>query len=202
MRFFEDRPPHRPDDEEPPPALPEWFGPPPDVLGGVVPLNAVLARTEHLFAGLSTVTAYPTGLLLSVVLAGRRGELPRERWDAVEAAFWGDRGHRPGRPHAGGGVLRLGVELADGRRTETADLLGPGFDVPREPPVLVEHQGEGSGGSHRVDKRTGLWLWPLPEGDALSLVLQWPDLDLPLTFSRIELDPVRAAVPRAVPYWP
>jgi hypothetical protein len=66
MRFFEDRPPHRPDDEEPPPGMPEWFGPPPDVLGGVVPLNAVLARTEHLFAGLATVTAYPTRLLLSV----------------------------------------------------------------------------------------------------------------------------------------
>jgi hypothetical protein len=172
------------------------------VLGGVVPLNDVLARTEHLFAGLAALTAYPTGLLLSVVLAVRRGSLPRERWDELEAAFWADRGHRPGRPRAGDGGLRLGVELADGRRTETQDLLGLGFDVPRDPPVLIEHQGEGSGGTHRLDKRTGLWLWPLPEGDALSLVLQWPDLELPLTSSRVELEPVRAAVAGAVPYWP
>ena len=200
MRFFEDRPPHRPDDEQPP-ALPEWFGPPPDVLGAILPQGAVLARTEHVFAGLTALTAYPTGLLLSLVLAGRRGTLPRERWDEMEAAFWADRGHRPGRSHAGDGGLRLGIELADGRRTETQDLLGPGFDVPRDPPVLIEHQGEGSGGSHRLDRRTDLWLWPLPEGDALSLALQWPDVDVPLTFHRVDLEPVRAAVARAVPYW-
>jgi hypothetical protein len=202
MHFFEDRPPHRPDEEEPPPAMPEWFGPPDAVLGGVVPQNAVLARTEHLFVGLTALTAYPTGLLLSLVLAARRQDLPRERWEAVEAAFWADHGHRPGRPRAGGGVLRLGVELADGRRTETQERFGPAFDVPREPPVLVEHQGEGSGGSHRQDKRTSLWLWPLPEGDALSLVLQWPDLDLSLTSHRVELGPVRDALARVVPYWP
>ena len=76
------------------------------------------------------------------------------------------------------------------------------FDVSREAPVLVEHQSEGSGGSHRQDKRIDLWLWPLPEGDALSLVLQWPDLDLPLTVTRVELEPVRAALARVVPYWP
>jgi hypothetical protein len=33
-------------------------------------------------------------------------------------------------------------------------------------------------------------------------VLQWPDLDLPLTFHQVELEPVRAAAARAVPYWP
>ena len=202
MHFFEERPRRR-DDDEPPPAMPEWFGPPADELGAVVPLNAVLARTEHLFAGLTGVTAHPTGLLLSVVVAYRRGELSRERWDAVEAVFWADRPNRPGRSPAGNGGLRVGVELADGRRTETQeDLLGPGFDVPREPPVLVEHQSAGSGASHRLEKRTDLWLWPLPEGDALSMVLQWPDLDLPLTYSRIELEPVRAALARVVPYWP
>ena len=68
--------------------------------------------------------------------------------------------------------------------------------------MLVEHQGDGSGSTHRLDKRSSLWLWPLPEGDVLTLVLQWPDLDLPLTSVRIELEPVRAAVARAVPYWP
>jgi hypothetical protein len=202
MRFFEDRPPRRPDDETPPPAMPEWFGPPPDVLGAIVPQGAVLARTEHLFAGLAAVTAYPTGLLLSLRLAARRLALPRERWEAMEASFFADQGRRPGRPQAGDGVLRLGVELADGRRTETQERFIPDFAAPREPPVLVEHQGEGSGGSHRLDKRINLWLWPLPEGDVLSLVLQWPDLDLPLTSSRIELAPVQEAVARAVPYWP
>jgi len=202
MRFFEDRPPRPPEDEEPPPEMPDWFGPPDGVLGGVVPQNTVLTRTEHLFVGLPTLTAYPTGLLLSVVLAARRERMPRERWETVEAAFWADHGHRPGRAQARDGGLRFGVELVDGRRTETQERFLSAFDVPREPPVLVEHQGEGSGGSYRQDKRTSLWLWPLPEGDALSLALQWPDLDLPLTYSRVELEPVRAALARVVPYWP
>ena len=201
MHFFEDRPPHRPDEEDPPPPMPEWFGPPDAVLGGVVPQNLVLARTEHLFVGLTALTAYPTGLLVPLVLAARRQELPRERWEAVEAAFWADQGHRPGRPQAGDGVLRLGVELADGRRTETQDRFPPFFDDSRDPPVLVEHRGEGSGGSYRQDKRISLWLWPLPEGDTLTLVLQWPDVDLPLTSARIELEPVREALARVTPYW-
>jgi hypothetical protein len=202
VHFFEDRPPRPPEDEEPPPEMPEWFGPPDGVLGGVVPQNTVLARTEHLFAALTRVTAHPTGLLFSLVVAARRLELPRERWETVEAAFWADHGHRPGRPQARDGGLRFGVELADGRRTETQERFLPAFDVPRDPPVLVEHQGEGSGGPYRQDKRTSLWLWPLPEGEALSLVLQWPELELPLTFSRIELGPVREALARVEPYWP
>src|SRR4051794_28647934 len=203
MHFFEDRPrPDRPEDDEPPPAMPEWFGPPADVLGGVAPLGEAVARTEHVFVGLSAVTAYPNGLLLRLVLAARRGELPRERWAALEAAFWYEQPHRSGQRRAGDGVLRLGIEFADGRRAETQDHFGAGFDVPGEPPVLVEHHGEGSGGSHRLDKRTDLWLWPLPEGEALSLVLQWPDLDVPLTFHRVELEPVRAAAARTVRYWP
>lgn len=202
MRFFEDRPrSDRPEDDEPPPAMPEWFGAPDDVLGGVVPLGEAVVRTEHVFVGLSALTAYPSGLLLRLALAVRRGALTRERWAEVEGAFWSDRPHGPGRHSPGDGVLRLGVEFADGRRAETQDRFGAGFDVPREPPVLAEHQGEESGGSHRLDKRTELWLWPLPEGDALSLVLQWPDLDLPLTFHRIDLGPVRAAAARAFPYW-
>jgi hypothetical protein len=202
MRFFEERPrPDRPDDE-PPPAMPEWFGPPADVMGGVVPLGQTVARTEHVFLGLPAVTGYPAGLLLRLVLAARRGDRPRERWEELETAFWYDQPHRPGRRAPGDGVLRLGVHLADGRRVETQDLFGGGFDVPREPPVLVENQSEGSSGSHRLDKRIELWLWPLPEGDALSLVLQWPDLDVPLTFHRIDLEPVRTAAARALPYWP
>jgi hypothetical protein len=202
MQFFEERLSRQPDDEPPPPAMPEWFGFPPDVMGAIVPQGTVLARTEHLFAGLAGLTVYPTGLLISLVLSARRAGMPRERWEAVEAAFWADHGHRPGRPHAGDGVLRFGVELADGRRTETQERFVPAFDLPREPPVLVEHQGEGSGGSYRQDKRTSLWLWPLPEGEALSLVLQWPALDLPLTSSRVELAPVREALARVTPYWP
>lgn len=201
--FFEDLPrPARPDEDLPEPDMPEWLGPPKDVMGGMVSLVEAVVRTEHLFVGLTAVTAYSTGMSLSLVLAARRGALPQERWEHWEASFWSDRPHRRSAVPPGDGVLRTGLELADGRRTATLTRVGLRPDVSPEPPVLIERGGGGSGGPRSMDRRSELWLWPLPEGDALSLVLQWPDLDVPLTFHRIALKPVRTAAARAVPYWP
>ena len=52
-----------------------------------------------------------------------------------------------------------------------------------------------------MDRRLDLWLWPLPEGDSVTLALQWPDLDIPVTTARIDLDRVREATGRETPYW-
>ncbi|MDB4873406.1 MAG: hypothetical protein JWL97_4410 [Gemmatimonadales bacterium] len=203
MSFFDDLPrrPEPPENDVPERSLPEWLGPPRDVMGGVVPVAELVVRTAQVFVGLRAVTAYPTGLSLSLALVVRRGELPRERWQALEASFWADPPLRRGAIPSEG-ALRLGVELADGRRTGTLDRSGLRPDSSPEPPVLIEQSGGGSGGARTMDRRVDLWLWPLPEGEFFSLVLQWPDLEIPVTAHRVDLEPVRAAAQRAMPFWP
>jgi len=202
VRFFEDLPDRDvPDDDRVESPMPEWFGPPRDVLGGVVPLNEVVVRGEHVFIGLQSVIAFPTGLLIALWLGGRRLSLPKDRWAAVHDSFFPDirRRRRPPDEKA----LRLGIEFPDGRRLGALGRLGynPFRDDP-EPPVLIEQGGGAQGGPQGAVARTRLWLWPLPQDDELSLVLEWPELDVPLTYHRIDLEPARVAVATALPFWP
>ena len=199
MSFFGDLP--QPDDDEPDYVAPEWSGPPPGVLGGVAPLTGQVLRTEHVFAGLRAVTAYRTGLALSVVLAAWRGDLPAQQWQALETAVsGGDHDFGMAAPITGG--PRWAVELADGQQVTTADPSRRGLDGAPKNPVLVETGSTGSGGAREVDRQVDLWLWPLPQGEAISLVLHWPDLQVSAATHRLDLDPVRAAVHRAVPFRP
>ena len=199
VSFFDDT--AQPDDDEPDYVVPEWDGPPQGVLGGVAPLSGQVLGTGNVFAGLRAVTAYRTGLALSVVLAAWRGDLPGQRWQALEAAVsGGDHDLAVAAPSAGG--PRWAVELADGHQVSTADPSRRGPDGAPKGAVLVETGSTGSGGAREVDRQVDLWLWPLPQGEAISLVLHWPDLEVPAATYRLDLDPVRAAVQRAVSFQP
>lgn len=198
---FEDLP-EPAEDDEPNHTAPAWHGPPQDVLGAVVPLSeGAVVATGHLFVGLRSVTAYRTGLSFSVVVSARRGDLSSQRWQALEASVWASDPFS-GAQAPGAGGLRWGVELADGTRASTSGPSRRGPDGAPRAPVLIETGGTGSGGEREVDRQLDLWLWPLPEGDALSLELQWPDLEVPVSVHRIDLDPVRSAARRATPFWP
>ena len=61
MSFFE--PPLPPEPVTPEQfEVPEWCGPPQGVLGGVVPLELLLARSEKTAVVIESATVYPTGL--------------------------------------------------------------------------------------------------------------------------------------------
>ena len=148
------------------------------------------------------MTAYPSGLAIDVALAVRRAEMTRQRWTELQEAIWGDR-HGPAAASTAGSALRWGVELADGRRTSTLNRMHWRPDAPAPPaPVLMDNDGSGSGGMRLIERSSTLWLWPLPEGEALSLVAQWPALEVPVTTTRLDLAPVHAAAQQAVPFWP
>ena len=187
-------------DDEPDYVVSEWSGPPQDVLGGVAALSGQVLGTDNVFAGLRAVTAYRSGLVLSVVIAAWRGDLPAQRWQALEAAVSGGDHDFATAPSTGG--PRWAVELADGRQVSTTDPSRRGPDGVPQGPVLIETGSTGSGNEHEVDRQINLWLWPLPEGEAISLVLHWPDLQVPAATYRVNLDPVRTAVQRAVPFRP
>jgi hypothetical protein len=198
-------PPGVPDEGEDDVEFPAWTAPPRATLGGVAPITGTVFRDEHVFIGITSVTAYPTGAAIGVQLAVRRGDWSRERWADVESVVWGADHY----PHPLGrdereGRLRFGVELADGRRA-AADRFFPRFDddrTPPEAPVLVPNGGGGSSGGRRVDKEFDFWLWPLPEGDALDFVVAWPEVGVPVTRRTLDARAIRAAASAAEPFWP
>ena len=195
-----------------------WEGPPENVLGGVVGLELLLARSDMAAVAIGSVTAYPTGLGFTVEL--RLREDPPER-------LWMGAPWEPRRSQSGelpDELFRVGVQYQDGSKATTLDtgmhgtLVGPHGGVVEqswtggtvveegeEPdelqvpssPVLVPRGG--GGGMRRWSE--SLWLWPLPTEGRLSFVCEWPALDIPLTRADLDSAPIRDAAARSQRLW-
>jgi hypothetical protein len=90
------------------------------------------------------------------------------------------------------GGLRVGLVLADGRRGTTLDgepWLPAGTAEGRR--VRLRTVGGRGSGFHRT---VDLWLSALPPEGELTLVVEWPDEDIPETRTRIDAGEIRAAV--------
>ena len=68
------------------PAADPWRGPPLHALGGVVPLELLLGRTETMAVAVTGISAYPTGVSFTLSTRSRigpvrsdPGEHPRQR---------------------------------------------------------------------------------------------------------------------------
>jgi hypothetical protein len=175
---------------EPPPPPPEppledfrqppWLGPPTNALGAAVPIRLVLARTEKLAVAITDATAYPDGVLFTVVVRRRVSSLD-EFDDPFQHPMGFPHHRRRGSAEVPPEVFRFGVQFVDGRK---ATSLGA-FPLPgQEPegPVLTQRGGGGGGGSWDF----GFWLYPLPPPGPLAVVCEWPSEGVPL--SRLEID--------------
>jgi hypothetical protein len=82
-----------------------------NVVPGMAPVAAILARTEDTVVAVTGIRAYPAGFGFTLNLRLRNLD-PRER-----RRFWPfpESGHRRGRALPGDDVLQLTVEFADGR---------------------------------------------------------------------------------------
>ena len=187
---------HRPSDEpffEPPTPLPEeeeeeweeqrkpWHAPAPNVLGGFVPLDLRLAKTDDVLIIVRSVTAYENGFEFQVDIRFRDWEVREKLGD-----FHGFGGHR--RFLRGSSrelpdeVFRFGVQFPDGSKATNVRPRYGDLDDEPTPPMLME-RGGGGGGS---DWRQGYWVWPLPPSEPFHFVCEWPAAGIPLT--RIEVD--------------
>jgi hypothetical protein len=124
---------------------------PADWLGTIVPVEAVLARTEQVVARLTTVRAYPAGVSLVLELHTPPGLTPE--WHLYQPV-------RGGRLPPG--LVRFGVRYADGSRASSlADSDG----------VTLAATG-GTGSEHC--EATTFWLRPLPPPGPVTFSLVWP----------------------------
>ena len=187
--FFEPPPPP----PEPPREhrQPEWFGPPENVVGVVVPLEVTLARTDELALVLRGATVYPTGVQFDLPL------LLREQ---VSDPL----GFLPFHPRRGGelsdDLLRLGVQFAHGAKATNMEhpFMRPNPEDPPEGPVLMPRGG--GGGGRRWD--VSFWLWPLPKEDPFALVVEWPARGIALTRHAVAVAPLVEAAKRCEELWP
>ncbi|HTU30689.1 MAG TPA: hypothetical protein VMF07_14990 [Solirubrobacteraceae bacterium] len=194
-RFFEPPPnpwPAQAARANPPP----WTGRPQGVPLGALVSDLLLARSDRAAVYVDYLDAYPEGFELEVRAS------TRVAYDAL--AREGDRsGPDPfGRhwPMVGersdvlpAQLLRVGVRFADGRAVTS---IG-GHDRPVGGPVMDALAGGGHRGGEESRFHQGYWISPLPPPGPVSIVCEWPAVDIPVACRQIDGQAVLDAAERA-----
>jgi hypothetical protein len=197
VSFFEPpEPPPEPPSAPGPPELPEWLGPPDNILGGAVALGLIAARSENAAVSLESAIAYPTGVQFRIDVRWRA-----EMKSISMSAAW-DQQLRPGQDLPAE-LFRAGFQLADASK---ATWLGASWragatrlqpDVRPKGPVLWP--GAGGGASRRWFQ--DLWLWPLPPEGRLEFVCEWPAVGIQLTRAELDSKQIHEAAKRSQTLW-
>ena len=191
MSFFESIP------QPPPPEpvrqrRPDWMRSD-AVIPGSVPAEIVLVRTEQVAVAVGSVRAYPNGFEFTLHTRQRRED--ETGWRAPDPFDDHGSGQGPGMP---GDALRLGVMFADGRRAATTGGHPWPHDADADRLVLLSDGG--GGGGRRWD--ANFWVYPLPPGGPVTLVVSWPKYDVAETRAELDGAAIREAAGRAVILWP
>ena len=178
---------------------PAWIGPADNILGAAVPLRLVLARNDNVALAITEATAYPNGVEFNLALRVRTFSREARRALMHGGPFHGHffRGDDPtdGIPPE---LLRLGVQLADGRKATTLDTHQWGHEAEPAGPVLMQRGG--GGGERSWDMR--FWLWPLPPPGPLTFVTEWPLGGIAETRVETDAGPILDASAQAETLWP
>lgn len=200
MGFFDEQP-------QPPEDLPDeeawippiWHGPPQGWIGGVVPVELALGRSERGAVFLTNLSAFPSGFAFELHALARRGDLLGDAfgWEFLH----GRRGEKGDDEPT---FMRYGVEFSDGRKaTSTSPLYGRlfGSDEELDPSsdiVLIP----GGGGSGDNSWHQSCWVWPLPPHGAVNFVCEWLDRGIEETHTEVDSEILSGAAERAVEVWP
>jgi hypothetical protein len=199
MGFFPD--PHDRDSSVPEEGgEPEWAAPPIDVIPIVVPILLVLGRSESAAVLLTGVTAYPTGLSVSV---SARIRYRHPDGDLGLDLILPSPRHSDPSWHAE--RLKWGFEYVDCRRATSVDpppfdpsVPGPGRDWKPSHPMLQFNEASANG-ARAVDVRC--WLWPLPPPGRLRVACEWPAQGIDHTVHDLDAQLFLDAAARARPLW-
>jgi hypothetical protein len=168
-----------------------------NVLPGMAPVAAILARTEDTVVAVTGIRAFPTGFGFTLNLRARNLD-PRER-----RGFWPF--HELG-PHRGppwsDEVLRLTIEFADGRSVTNIDPSPSDPAVPAfEQPMLSRGPGTGGQGVDSWSFEMDYRVRPLPPPGPLAFACVWLARGIPS--ARVEVDgaAVLQAADAAVTLW-
>ncbi len=193
-RFF--RPPPDPWPEQAAPRnSPPWTGRPQGPPLGAVVSELLLARSEQAEVYIDYIDAYPEGFELEIRARASvaYGELARAGDESGPHPFgrhWPMVGER--RDLLPPQLLRVGVKFADGR---SATNIG-GHDRPVGGPVIDALSG-GWGGGEESRFHQGYWISPLPPPGPVSLVGEWPAVEIPVTCQVLDAQVILDAAEQA-----
>lgn len=195
--FFDPPQPREPQRPEQRYRQPDWAGPPQGELGGVVPVELLIARTESVAVAVLGVRGFSSGFSFELVTLGAP-----DIEDELDPFDFGPPHRRRGEG------LRFGVEFSDGRRATNLGWGPPPARGDGAPPEPVMHSGGGGGGGASWSQET--WVWPLPPPGPLTFAVDWKAAGIPLTKREIDAEVVLEASRRAVmlfdysvlPPWP
>ncbi|MDQ6727925.1 MAG: hypothetical protein M3066_17445 [Actinomycetota bacterium] len=197
MRFF-DRPQPDPDDasgEED-----DAFGEEDDAfdglrpaawVGGVVPLDIVIARSAEAAVVATRMSAFPEGFELTVDSYLHRS-VSRRRASRVHRHGWMDDDEPRDE------LLRFGIAWPDGGRATDMGGRGPSRPDAAEPTHGMDPQN--GGGSDREYSQT-YWVWPLPGPGQLQFVAEWPAFGVGETAAVVDAGMLIGAAAVARPIW-
>ncbi len=190
--------------------LPEWWGPPYYVVGGVVPFRTVLHQGQQLAIAVDRVLIYPTGLILDLELylpvrsfegLDVSGYFP---WALIEAND--DPRRIPPRtpPTDAADYFRLGIRYADGRTvaTTTWDEFSA-RERTQHPPAETELAlAGGHGRGHHGRKFKTVWVSPAPTDGPVELHVEWPACRVPELSVSIPSDAIQHGRSQISTLWP
>lgn len=167
---------------------PPWVGAPSGTLPGIVAVERVLAQTDKVAVCVGRLAAYPTGFEFDVVtMTGDEEDVDPWLFHPRRRLQHGAADEIP--PE----MLRLGVQFADGSKATNTTRFHHGRQPPASGPVMHPGGGGGGGGGWRQTQ----WVWPLPPPGALTLVCEWPAMNIPLTRSELDAQAILDAAARA-----
>jgi hypothetical protein len=179
---------------------PRWRRPRNEILPGIAPVVLTIARTEETVVALAGMRGYPTGFVFTLSLCLRNVSAQKRQPLEPFPRFSGPR------PLEGeqlrDGLLRFGVQFADGRKATNLDRypFSPDNEEP-EKPVLIEGGGVGGEGGGSVwDMEYAVR--PLPPSEPLAFVCAWPGRGIAESRAEINAALILEAAGAAVPFFP
>jgi hypothetical protein len=164
-------------------------------VGGVVPLEAVVARSDDAAVVVSRIEAYPYGLHMTVRACLHRS-VSRRRSEGV-GRHMGCWDQDPDAPIPAE-FLRVGLEWPDGGKATNLNAVWTRTSPPLDQTHGMESQG-GGGGNNEYSSH--FWCWPTPSEGQLRLVVEWPAFGISETDFMIDGAAIGQAARRARPVW-
>jgi hypothetical protein len=161
------------------------------MLGSVVPVSFVIARTDKIAVAVWGVTVFGTGFEFTVAALSRSPGV---------GFLYQMMGSRRVEPEAElpAELLRFGVACSDGSSATTL-RPGPAEMLSAPEPTRVLMPG-GGGGDDRMWTQK-YWCWPLPPPGPISFVCEWPVHGIQETRHDIDAAPILAAAGLSTPIW-